>query len=182
MHRLETALVDTVARNERVVAAVDMLLGVVHVMGGLLVLLGRRGGHVGGPRGGLVASLGSLGVDGLTLVLDIGHIATVGAHIVSDSLDATIGKGDPVRSLEVAGAIVDLLLVKVGAGVGVIHSVLVVVGRIGLMVIAARPLGLVDCLPLGRGRLELIGVLRGLVSESGGGGKGQTVDSLLERR
>ena len=184
MHRTGT-LVDAVTGNEGVVAGIDVLLRVVHVVGGLLVLLGRGRRSVGGAGSGLVSSLGSLRVDGLPLILDVSHITTVRAHVVCHCLDATVGKGNPVGSLEVAGTIVDLLLVKVGAGVGVVHSVLVVVGGVGLVVVAAGPVGLVGGLTLGRGRLEVLsevglGVLGSLVGKGGGGGKGQVVESLLE--
>ena len=155
-------IVVAAARGRGVHRAMLLRLGLV----GWRRLVGR-GGLV---RGGFVSTsaslvLGLVRVDSLSLVLDLSHIATFVGGCVGDSLDSTVRKGNTVGALQVAGLVLDLLLVKVGAGVGVAHSVLVVEGgRITAMLFVARPLVVVA-------RPVLSLVEGGLVAE-GRGGKG----------
>ena len=155
-------IVVAAARGRGVHRAMLLRLGLV----GWRRLVGR--GRL--VRGGFVSTsaslvLGLVRVDSLSLVLDLSHVATFVGCGVGDSLDTAIRKGDAVRALQVAGLVLDLLLVKVGAGVGVAHSVLVVErGRVSAMLFVARPLVVVA-------RPVLTFVERGLIAE-GRGGKG----------
>lgn len=80
---------------------------------------------------------GELGVAGLALVLDIGHVTFVTVDVVGDGLEAAVGKLHGVHALSVV-TVAGLLVVEVVAG----------------RVVLYRPLELV----LGLGRLEgLIG-------------------------
>lgn len=76
-------------------------------------------------EGSAVSAGGLWGVDGGALVLDVGDVAVEGVGVVGDDLDAAVGKVDPVLALNVAAGILGLCLVEVGAGVSVLHAVLV---------------------------------------------------------
>ena len=87
-----------------------------------------------------VTLLGLRGVDGLTLVLDIGDESVLVIGGVGDDLGAAVGEGDTVGSLEVAVGVLLLSLVEAGAGVVIGDSVLVGegLGRELLLLVGSR--------------------------------------------
>jgi len=99
------------------------------------------------------------GVDGLTRVLNISNVTSVGIRGVGDSLKATIGKGNVVFSLG-GIAIAGLRSSKVGTAVSIGDSVVVVVGWDSVWV----------------GRLSTIGWGRGI---NWGRSIGRSRDSVL---
>lgn len=76
-----------------------------------------------------------LGVDGLSLVLDVGDVAVVVVGGVGDGLDTAVGKVDGVGSGD-SLAVSGLLGVEVGAGVIVGDAVLESVWLGGLVVVS----------------------------------------------
>ena len=78
-----------------------------------------RGGGIGGD---------SVRVLGCAVVGDLGHISVVVVDVVVHVLDPAVGKGNRVRTLTLASAIVRLSSVEVGVGVVIGDSVLVGVG------------------------------------------------------
>ena len=78
-----------------------------------------RGGGIGGD---------SIRVLGGAVVGDLGHISVVVVDVVVHVLDPAVGKGNRVRTLTLASAIVRLSSVEVGVGVVIGDSVLVGVG------------------------------------------------------
>ena len=82
-------------------------------------------GRTVGPDWSWAVSWGR-GIDGLSRVLDISDVASVGISSVGNSLEATIGKSNVVFSLGVI-AVAGLRGSKVGTAVAVIDSIGVVV-------------------------------------------------------
>ena len=78
-----------------------------------------RGGGIGGD---------SVRVLGCAVVGHLGHISVVVVDVVVHVLDPAVGKGNRVRTLTLASAIVRLSSVEVGVGVVIGDSVLVGVG------------------------------------------------------
>merc|ERR1719431_961653 len=71
---------------------------------------------------------GSVGVDSLAVVSDLGDVAGVVVHVVVDVLDPAVGEGHRVGALSLACAITGLGGVEVGLGVVVGDGVVVGVG------------------------------------------------------
>jgi hypothetical protein len=83
---------------------------------------------IGGSGSGLVAWSGSLGVDSGALIGHISDISVISVGRVGNLLDSAVGKGNGVRSLDIAGTIRGLLGVEVGLGVVISNGVGVAVG------------------------------------------------------
>merc|ERR1719431_590967 len=71
---------------------------------------------------------GSVGVDSLAVVSDLGDVAGVVVHVVVDVLDPAVGEGHRVGALGLACAVAGLGGVEVGLGVVVGDGVVVGVG------------------------------------------------------
>jgi len=83
---------------------------------------------IGGSGSGLVAGSGSLRVDSGALIGHISDISVIAVGRVGNLLDSAVGKGNGVRSLDIAGTIRGLLGVEVGLGVVISNGVGVAVG------------------------------------------------------
>ena len=132
-------------------------------------------GVVSGGGSGLVTGSGSLRVDSGALVGHISDISVISIGRVGNLLDSAVGKGNGVRSLDIAGTIGGLLGVEVGLGVVISNGVGVAVGGDLISV----SLGLV-----GGGRGVISGGLdhRGSIGRGGVGNDGGGVDGVSHNR
>ena len=89
--------------------------------------VGDRGGAVVAGGGALVVRH-NVGVHGLALVRDLGHVAAVGVGGVLDHLEPAVRERHGVGAHHHALLVLGLGLGELGPAVGVTHSVLVLVG------------------------------------------------------
>ena len=138
------------------------------VVGGRSRLVSRSGSRVA------IAALGGIGVSSDALVLDIGDEAILVISGVSNNLDATVGEVDSEAACNITIGILVLSLVEAGARVGVLNTVLVLIG-----------LGWELLLLVGRG-MRLVGggsIGRGMAGTGGSGGnshEGTESDKALQ--
>lgn len=156
-------------------------LGVVHwlrrgVIGGRFGVVRLRGwgrGVVGGRmlRSRMVGSRCVVGlggrmiglVVGLTLVPDVGDVPVLVVGVVGDDLGPPVGEGDAVLSLHDSVLVLGLLLVEAGAGVVVVHAVLVGEGPgrdlVGVAVVGGKQTEMLNVENISRIHLILVALL-----------------------